>query len=161
MKYIDGDLIRFCRAGKFDVMVHGCNCWCQMGGGIAKQVRTECPEAYMKDRLTIPGDKSKMGNITYAQIEPKDARDADYVCVNAYTQYDYSNLKMCADYKAIRSCMKKVRNLFSDKKIGLPLIGAGLAGGDWKVIEQIIKEELEDHEVDVTIVRYSALKETN
>lgn len=52
--------------------------------------------------------------------------------------------------------MKKVRNLFSDKKIGLPLIGAGLAGGNWKVIEQIIKEELEDHEVDVTIVRYSA-----
>ena len=37
--------------------------------------------------------------------------------------------------------------LFSGRKIGYPKIGAGLAGGDWEVIEKIIDAELEgeDH----------------
>ena len=154
MKYIDGDLLRFCRAGKFDVMAHGCNCHNQMGSGIARQVREQCPEAYMKDRLTIPGDRSKMGTITYAEIEPKASRDLAFTCVNMYTQYNYTKDKVDVDYVAVRRCMKKLRGLFFDKKIGLPLIGAGLAGGDWRIIEQIIKEELEDHDMDVTIVRF-------
>ena len=35
---------------------------------------------------------------------------------------------------------------------GLPLIGAGLAGGDWTIIEKIIEEETRGEYV--TIVRY-------
>jgi len=154
MKYIEGDLIRLARAGRFDVIAHGCNCHCQMGAGIAKQVREECPEAYMKDRMTIPGDKTKLGTINHAIIESKNSREFQFICVNCYTQYDYSRTKVCVDYRAVRSCMKHLRGMFEDKKIGLPLIGAGLAGGDWKIIEQIIKEELDDHGVDVTIVKF-------
>jgi O-acetyl-ADP-ribose deacetylase (regulator of RNase III) len=152
MKYLDGDLIRFARAGKFQVIVHGCNCFNTMGGGIARQVRMECPEAWQKDQQTIQGDKNKLGTITYALIEPKDARNSEFYCVNGYTQYDFGSDKVNVDYNAVRSVMKKVCSLFPDKKIGLPLIGAGLAGGDWNIIEQIIKEELEDKDVDITIV---------
>lgn len=154
MKYIEGDLIRFARAGRFDVIAHGANCFCTMGSGIAKQIRTECPEAFMKDQMTIPGDKTKLGTINYAIIEPKSARDFQFICVNCYTQYDYSRTKVCVDYRAVRSCMRHLRNMFEDKKIGLPLIGAGLAGGDWKIIEQIIKEELDNYGIDVTIVKF-------
>jgi len=32
------------------------------------------------------------------------------------------------------------------------MIGAGLAGGDWKIIEKIIEEELVD--MDVRVVKY-------
>ena len=34
-----------------------------------------------------------------------------------------------------------------DSRIGYPKIGAGLAGGDWSIIEKIIDEELQgtDH----------------
>lgn len=151
MKYIDGDLIRFCRAGKFDVMVHGCNCWCQMGSGIAKQVRAECPEAYMTDQMTNAGDMAKLGTLTYATIEPKQGRDAEFICVNLYSQYNYGkDGKQYLDYKALERGLIRLKGLFSDKRIGLPLIGAGLAGGDWKVIEKIIERILGD--CDVTIV---------
>lgn len=35
--------------------------------------------------------------------------------------------------------------------IHMPRIGCGLAGGKWEVIEQIIKEELIDKEIAVTV----------
>lgn len=154
MIYINGDLIRFARNGKFDVIVHGCNCFNTMGAGIAAQVRKECPEAYMVDQMTQAGDRSKLGTITYAVIEPKAGRDVQFTCVNLYSQFDYSREHPAVNYNAIRAGLKKVRGLFSDKSIGMPLLGAGLAGGDWSIIEQIIKEELEDHDVDITIVRF-------
>ncbi len=44
-------------------------------------------------------------------------------------------------------------NIPRDLRIGIPKIGCGLAGGDWKVVEQIIKEHLSEH--DLTIVEYS------
>jgi len=40
---------------------------------------------------------------------------------------------------------------FAGKHIGLPLIGAGLAGGDWDRIRVIIKKELKDCNVTVVI----------
>ncbi|WP_444933164.1 hypothetical protein [Microbulbifer sp. JTAC008] len=48
-----------------------------------------------------------------------------------------------ADYEAIRSVFTKVKKDFPGKRIGYPLIGAGLAGGDWEVISSIIENELE------------------
>lgn len=40
MKYqeIEGDLISLALQGKFDVITHGCNCFCNMGAGIALQM---------------------------------------------------------------------------------------------------------------------------
>jgi O-acetyl-ADP-ribose deacetylase (regulator of RNase III) len=38
MKTTDGDLITLALAGEFDVMIHGCNCHCNMGG-LAKTIK--------------------------------------------------------------------------------------------------------------------------
>ena len=38
----------------------------------------------------------------------------------------------------------KIKREFTGQRIGYPLIGAGLAGGDWKVISKIIEDELKD-----------------
>jgi O-acetyl-ADP-ribose deacetylase (regulator of RNase III) len=45
-----------------------------------------------------------------------------------------------------------MKEKFSGKTFGLPMIGAGLAGGDWDIIEGIIQEELNGE--DVTVVKY-------
>lgn len=34
-KEIKGDLIKLALEGEFDVIAHGCNCFCTMGAGIA------------------------------------------------------------------------------------------------------------------------------
>jgi O-acetyl-ADP-ribose deacetylase (regulator of RNase III) len=46
MKVTEGDLIKKAKEGEFDLIVHGCNCFCTMGGGIAKGIKREFPEAY-------------------------------------------------------------------------------------------------------------------
>ena len=40
MKYqeVKGDLIEMALAGDFDVIAHGCNCFCKQRSGIAKQM---------------------------------------------------------------------------------------------------------------------------
>ncbi len=143
LKHIVGDLIR--DAKQFELICHGCNCYNNMGAGIAAGVRKVFPEAYKIDCMTQYGDRKKLGTITHTI-------NSTPIIVNAYTQYKYGGKEMNADYNAIRSCMKIIKEKFTGKKIGLPYIGAGLAGGDWNIIEQIIKEELDGE--DVTIVKY-------
>ena len=56
-------------------------------------------------------------------------------------------------YEAVRQCLKKVALFAMEQKasIHMPRIGCGLAGGKWELIEQIIKEELIDKEIAVTV----------
>ena len=144
MKTITGNLIELAQDNYFDVIIHCCNCFCTMGAGIAKAIKDVFPEAYEADLLTQKGDRSKLGTISVAQVT---RNDHTIYIVNAYSQYHYSSVTTQADYAAIRSAMVQIKKQFSNKKIGYPKIGAGLAGGDWQIIASIIDEELagEDH----------------
>jgi O-acetyl-ADP-ribose deacetylase (regulator of RNase III) len=147
MKEIEGDLIKLAKEGEFDVIVHGANCMQVMGSGIAKTIRQVFPEAWYADLATTKGDLGKMGTLSIAHIN-------DLTIVNAYTQFNYLGRKtgkMDLNYVALRMCMKQIKKKFTGKRIGMPLIGAGLAGGDWNVIKTILEEELFDE--DLTIVK--------
>lgn len=150
MKIVDGDLLSLGAQGEFDVIIHGCNCHNMMGAGIAKTIKDRFPAAYDADQQTRPGSRDKLGNITTAVV---DCGGHELTIVNAYTQYDFRAGQMNADYDAIRACFRMIKAQFSGRRIGYPMIGAGLAGGDWEIISKIIDEELngEDH----TLVRYA------
>jgi len=148
MQIIKGDLIKLALEGHFDVICHGCNCFCTMGKGIASTIKQVFPQAYSADRETKTGDASKLGSFTYAIVrKPR----GEIAVINAYTQYNYNPKygmdKQQVDYEAVRECFKKIKENFHGYRIGYPKIGAGLAGGDWNVIAEIIDEELEgeDH----------------
>ena len=65
MHTIHGNLLTLPEAGRFDVVVHGCNCRHTMGAGIAKQIRERWPEAWHADqRVKDP----KLGGISIAVI---------------------------------------------------------------------------------------------
>ena len=142
MKNIDGNLVE--DAEQFDVIIHGCNCFCTMGAGIALSIKNKWPQVYEADLKTVKGDINKLGSYTYCVVP-------ETTVINAYTQYDYKGRKP-VDYDAIRGVMQEMKSDFAGKSFGIPLIGAGLAGGDWEVIEAIIAEELVDE--DVTIVHF-------
>ena len=144
MPSIRGDLIKLALAGRFDVIIHGCNCQCQMGAGIAKTIKTLFPEAYAADCETTKGSREKLGSFSSASITRP---DANFTVVNAYTQFHWRGQGVKVDYDAIRSAMKAIKLRFDGLRIGYPLIGAGLAGGDWGVISSIIEQELvgQDH----------------
>ena len=151
MKIIQGDLIKLAKEGKFDLIIHGCNCFCNMGAGIAKIIKSEFPEAYKVDQNTKKGDKDKLGNYSFAEVIINGKK---LTIINAYTQYDYGGNKINVSYDSIKKVFKKIKKEFSGKKIGYPAIGSGLAGGNWEKIYSIICDELigEDH----TFVEYKA-----
>ena len=148
VKYVDGDLLELAKNKEFDVIGHGCNCFCTMGAGIAPQIKNNYPEAYIADCATPNGDKAKLGTISHTVgITP--------TVVNIYSQYGFNGRKhgdVDLDYEALRSGLKLMKDKFSGKKFGLPMIGAGLAGGDWNIIEKIIEEVFRGEYV--TVVKY-------
>jgi O-acetyl-ADP-ribose deacetylase (regulator of RNase III) len=144
MKTIQGDLISLAIEGRFDVIVHGCNCFCKMGAGIAKQIKKEFPGAYVIDCISTKiGDISKLGNFT--EVKVTIIKDITFMVINAYIQYNYGS-KGHADYDAIRKVFSKIREKYTGKRIAYPKIGAGLAKGDWDIIYKIICEELQDED---------------
>lgn len=149
MNRIKGDLIELAINGEFDLIIHGCNCFCTMGAGIAKNIKQKFPEAYKADLETEKGEILKLGEISWVKSKSK---NGELIVVNGYTQFDWRGSGRKADYEAIRAVFRKVKKEFSGRRIGYPAIGAGLAKGDWRIISEIIEEELkgENH----TFVEY-------
>lgn len=150
MKEINGDLIRLAINGSFDIIVHGCNCFCSMGSGIAREIKDNFITAYIADLDTLKGDINKLGTYTYGV--KKLIGGKSLFIINAYTQYKYGRDKKHIDYDALKLILRKINHNYKGKSIGLPQIGAGLAGGDWNIIKEIIRSELKD--MDVTIIYY-------
>lgn len=149
MNIIHGDLIKLALDGEFDIIIHGCNCFCTMGKGIAKTIKNEFPEAYRSDLATIKGDKSKLGKVSIATIN---RNSIQFDVINGYTQFKYGGNRNNVNYDAIKSVFKFIKNNYSSERIGYPLIGAGLASGDWKIISEIINKILVDE--NHTLVKY-------
>jgi O-acetyl-ADP-ribose deacetylase (regulator of RNase III) len=165
---VSGDLIKLALNAKFDVIAHGCNCRSNMGAGLAPQMA----KAFKVNRFEMENwgpNINKLGCIDYQTFvlgenavwsleDGKNNRnEPELTVVNAYTQHNYGKNhadgnKKPVDYEAITLCMRKMNVEFKGKHIGLPKIGAGLAGGNWDKIKEIIKRELKD--CRVTIVNY-------
>ena len=166
---IEGDLIQLAKEGRFDVITHGCNCLSNMGAGIAPQMA----KAFGVDKFWMESwgpSISKLGCIDYEtfvigknaiwSIEDADNKlnEPELIVVNSYTQFRYGKnhtdgVSKPLDYEALTLCMRKINQEFSGKHIGLPKIGAGLAGGDWNRIKNIIQTELKDMQVSVVIYK--------
>jgi O-acetyl-ADP-ribose deacetylase (regulator of RNase III) len=151
MKTVKGDLVALAKAGEFDVIVHGCNCFHTMGAGVALQLATEFAGEHgpiETDMKTEFGDRSKLGSYSIATGFADDG--TPFAIVNAYTQYSTASAddKTPVDYDAIRHVFHSLGVMVQRPRqirIGYPAIGAGLAGGDWERISGIIAEELRGH----------------
>lgn len=131
---VKGNLIDLAEEGKFDIIVHGCNCQCTMGSGIAKEIRARYPEAYVTDMQTIKGDHDKLG--TYSMVDTD-----QFLIINAYTQYHYlPRGKNHFQVSAFRDILCKLAHKWPKARFGFPYIGMGLAGGDAEAILKLIDE---------------------
>lgn len=155
LKVVTGNLIDAAKNGEVNVIAHCCNCMCNMGAGIAPQIKRAFPYAYAADLDTMAGDQSKLG---YFSLGVPDEQ-SDPLVYNLYGQYRYGyNAKgRQLDYDALYDALIAMANdlLLRDQKckIGLPMIGAGHAGGNWAIIEVMIEETLVKTGHDVTIYK--------
>lgn len=179
---VDGNLITLALKGKFDVIVHGVNCWNTMGSGLAPQMAKAfgC-DTFKLESAEYLGEINKLGQIDYEHFTLIDGQaykgiEDDLYVVNAYTQFYYGKyheggVDKPVDYDAITLVMRKLNHQFKGAHIGLPRIGAGLAGGIWdlyetaisdrgtiklpnKDIKSIIKDELID--CNITVVNFKS-----
>lgn len=128
------DVISIVESGEFDVVVHGCNCFCVQGAGIAKALR-KYPEVYAADKATVAGDSNKLGKWTKAKVY---TNKGETWIVNLYSQYKYGRDRVHTDYFAIDRGLKRLAEKAAGKRIAISRIGCGLAGGDWNVVSEII-----------------------
>jgi O-acetyl-ADP-ribose deacetylase (regulator of RNase III) len=159
-----GNLITMAQQGKFQVITHGCNCFSTMGAGIAPQMAKAfgCDKFPLEIGMGKRGDYNKLGQIDWKVNTYTGGTDEfnffefDLAVVNSYTQYGFGlnhegGSARPLDYDALRLCMRKINHQFKGRHVGLPKIGAKLAGGDWEIIKVIIQEELKDCKVTVVI----------
>lgn len=146
MKIIKADILSNLNPAKSIVILHGCNCFCNMGAGIAKYLKQNYPIVYAVDKQTKFGDKSKLGTITIAGVH------ANLHIINCYTQYYYGlkkGGKPPVEYKAIGECLEKVAYLYNGWEIRAPKIGCGLAGGDWNIVGPIFEKILGNQDLTI------------
>lgn len=174
-KEVEGNIIHLANESKFDVVVQGNNCFCTQGAGLAPQfVKAFSSDKFQMEAPEHRGDINKLGTIDYErQYYERQGKDNfkwvkypdddgrwckhSMTIVNAYTQYNYGGNHSDGDlrpvdYEAITLVMRKMNKIFKGLEIGLPLIGCGLAGGDWVIVKEIIQKELKD--CNITVVKF-------
>lgn len=146
-----GDLLDMGKRNEFDIIMHGCNCFCAMGGGIARQIADQLPDARLADDETVRGDAGKLGSYTIGM-------SGRLVILNCYTQYSISRDDDVFEYLAFQRVLDKIALRFGKWRIGMPLIGMGLAGGDPERILPMIEsfaEKVHRQGGSVTVVEWA------
>lgn len=146
MKIVKGNLLTLADEGEFDVIIHGCNCFCAMASGIAFQIANKYPSAHRIDNTTRKGDVNKLSNWTLARV-------GSLFVVNLYTQY-----KPGADFilGALEVGLYKFRMTFAgfgeELRVGVPWIGCGIGGGNKEEVADLLRKF--SLYCDLTIVEY-------
>jgi O-acetyl-ADP-ribose deacetylase (regulator of RNase III) len=144
--YRDGNLLD----STDDCWAHQVNCKGVMGAGVAKAISDKFPEVKERYMEIHRSSGWKLGMCCGVFVgNPK-------VIFNMAAQEDYgrSQNTLRTNYEALRKCFGTAFT-FMDKfylrTLSIPRIGCGLAGGDWNIVENLIKEELEPYGITVTV----------
>lgn len=119
---------------KNGIIVHQVNCQYTMGAGLAKQIKQKYPKHYYDYKNTKPF----MGNIVITEISKS------LYIIGIYGQNDYGR-GLKTNYEALEEGMKKVNEfrMLKNLPVYIPYkIGCGLAGGDWEIVKNIIKNTI-------------------
>ena len=144
-----GDLLSVVSSMERALIIQGANAQGIQGKGLAKQIKEEFPMVFEQYRDTY----EKQGNyLELGDVIPVVVNNATGTMIcNGITQNKYakSYLDKCvyADYDAIEHVFSVLNQIALDSQytsIHFPLIGCGLANGDWGTVEKIIDRTIDD-----------------
>lgn len=161
VEYHEGDLIAFLTEySKTDKPLiwtgHGCNCQAKMGSGYAPLIANAFPGLRQADisyrNLVIEYNEtveSMLGDFSHFRAN-------NVTILNMYTQlYPGKDLRLEAlekVFKVVNNAIKFINENSvheTTKDLHIPLIGCGIAGGDWGIVEEIIIATTPDINVHV------------
>ena len=158
VKIVYGDMVESYKNSELDAYAHQTNCFCRMGRGIAPLLAAANQEVRNVDNSTEEGSKGKMGWFSRTNSTP--------FVYNVYGQYHWRKYQVVkgrnTDYQALGDGLFKVmedlhkyqweNDIKRQITLGIPLIGCGLAGGDWGgVVLPMIEDIFSNCGVDVTV----------
>lgn len=156
IKYKVGDLIEAAKIGEVNVIAHQANCFCTGKRGIAPLLFSAFPELKEADDGTERGEYSKLGKISFFIDQ-----ETGLIGFNLYGQYHClkDHPEYGTQYWALDSALIEMRDMLESYveyppeklRIGFPLIGCGLAGGDWKVVSALIEDAFKDYACSITV----------
>ncbi|MEF2277198.1 Appr-1-p processing protein [Deinococcus sp. YIM 134068] len=154
LSYVSGDATQPSGEGP-KLLVHVCNDIGAWGRGFVlalSRCSREPERAYKRWAARETGQPFALGEVQFVSVAP------DLTVANLIGQHDIARKNRPTDvppvrYEAIRAGLVRVRE--EARRVGasvhMPRIGAGVAGGDWTLIEPIVLEELVAHGLDVTV----------
>jgi O-acetyl-ADP-ribose deacetylase (regulator of RNase III) len=147
--YESGDIVELAKSGKIQYLIHGCNCQSVWGSGLAKQLKEVFPQAYQVDKDDKRSPSKKIGDFSYYKT-------GNLTIINAYTQFDYGTNYRRVEYGSIKRSFECIFSYWpfinEDEKMATVKIGAGLAGGEWSIIEEIINEVINFYGVTLHVL---------
>lgn len=117
------------------IIAHVCNDVDKWGAGFVVQLGKAYPQAKIGFHSIKPADR-RLGYTQFVRVSD------DIVVANMIAQEGTRVLggDIPLRYDALRECLDEVQNRAESDgyTVSMPRIGAGLAGGDWKIIRSII-----------------------
>lgn len=148
IKYTAGDLLK----ADVDIICHQVNCYGACGAGLAKQIAIKYP-------------KSKKEYISFCrEYKPQEllgkllvTKEKDFYIAHLFGQKEYGKTglfykknKRQTQYPYLKKAMMKLKSRYPNSSYGFPhLMGCGLAGGQWYIVENIIKNVFNNNDVTI------------
>jgi O-acetyl-ADP-ribose deacetylase (regulator of RNase III) len=149
--YVTGDATLPQGAGR-QIIVHVCNDVGKWGRGFVLAISQRWPEPELRYRRWAEGEEEPPFELGAVQFVPV---GRDLWVANLIGQHDVRRAGGTPPirYEAVRLGLARVAVFATDQgaSVHMPRIGAGLAGGEWEIIEGIIREELSAKGISATV----------
>lgn len=151
IKYVDGDATSPIGSGN-KIVCHVCNSIGGWGRGFVLSLSKKWKEPELEYRKWFKDSEPKLGQVQFVRVE------SDIAVANMIGQegVGFKDGKPPIRYEAIKECLGAVARIAkkNNASIHAPRFGAGLAGGKWEIIEELINDNLCKNGIEVTIYDY-------
>lgn len=163
--YKKGDLLEDI---SIEAIGHQANCQNTFGSGIAASIKEKFPSAFEADCMAAKNGTNQLGNSSFVGTKKGDRH---VVIFNLYGQNLFGRESRKTNYEGIYSALERMRSVCDASKgsrkvagLGLPTVGfpykmgCDRGGGDWNILETMIRVAFDGYEGDVVIVQYDGTK---
>jgi O-acetyl-ADP-ribose deacetylase (regulator of RNase III) len=152
--YKDGNLLT---AEDVQVIGHQANCQNTFGAGIAKSIKECYPKAYHADTMAYKDGTAVLGGFSFCHLDNCRFKKI----FNLYGQNLYGRGGRQTNYNALYDALEGMKNYLVENDEDLPvpdvgfpyLMGCGLGGGDWRIVERLIEVAFHNYGGSVIIYK--------